>query len=108
MGKVTQMIFGAISPGKMDINLFSANITASAANSSADLLTDLKSGYLLGASPRKQFIAQFSGIFLGTIVTVIGFTLLVGDGSVLGHKQLPAPAAQTWRAVAEAMSKGLN
>ena len=108
MGKVTQMLFGAISPGKMDINLFSANITASAANSSADLLTDLKSGYLLGANPRKQFIAQFSGIFLGTIVTVIGFTLLVGDGSVLGQNQLPAPAAQTWRAVAEAMSKGLN
>ncbi len=108
MGKVTQMLFGAISPGKMDINLFSANITASAANSSADLLTDLKSGYLIGANPRKQFIAQFSGIFLGTVVTVIGFSLLVGDGSVLGTKQLPAPAAQTWRAVAEAMSKGLN
>lgn len=109
MGKVTQMLFGAISPGKMDINLFSANITASAANSSADLLTDLKSGYLLGANPRKQFIAQFSGIFLGTVVATIGFTLLVGDDpSVLGSTQLPAPAAQAWRAVAIAMSKGLH
>jgi OPT family oligopeptide transporter len=109
MGKVTQMLFGAISPGKMDINLFSANITASAANSSADLLTDLKSGYLLGANPRKQFIAQFSGIFIGTVVTVFGFSLLVGnDATILGSAQLPAPAAQTWKAVAEAMSKGLS
>ncbi len=109
MGKVTQMMFGAISPGKMDINLFSANITASAANSSADLLTDLKSGYLLGANPRKQFIAQFSGIFLGTVVAVIGFSMLVGsDPSALGSAQLPAPAAQAWRAVAIAMSKGLH
>jgi OPT family oligopeptide transporter len=109
MGKVTQMMFGVISPGKMDINLFSANITASAANSSADLLTDLKSGYLLGADPRKQFIAQFSGIFIGTVVTVIGFSLLVGsDGAVLGTAQLPAPAAQAWKAVAIALSKGLH
>src|SRR6185436_14439404 len=69
MGKVTQLIFGAISPGNVNVNLMSANITSGAAISSADLLTDLKSGYLLGANPRKQFIAQFCGIFIGTLVT---------------------------------------
>ena len=57
----------------MNINLMSANITAGAATSSADLLTDLKSGYLLGANPRKQFLAQFAGIFTGTVVTVLCF-----------------------------------
>ena len=61
MGKITQLTFGALSPGNMNVNLMAANITAGAATSSADLLTDLKSGYLLGAHPRKQFIAQFSG-----------------------------------------------
>ena len=66
MGKVTQLTFGALNPGNMNVNLMSANITAGAAASSADLLTDLKSGYLLGAHPRKQFIAQFAGIFIGT------------------------------------------
>ena len=65
MGKVTQLIFGVLSPGNMNVNLMSANITAGAAASSADLLTDLKSGYLLGANPRKQFLAQFAGIFAG-------------------------------------------
>src|ERR1051326_1339500 len=45
MGKVTQLVFGAMSPGNVNINLMSANITAGAATSSADLLTDLKSGY---------------------------------------------------------------
>ena len=53
MGKVTQLAFGAMSPGHVNINLMSANITAGAATSSADLLTDLKSGYLLGANPRQ-------------------------------------------------------
>ncbi len=107
MGKITQLIFGVVSPGNMNVNLMSANMTAAAAGSSADLLTDLKSGYLLGAHPRKQFIAQFAGIFVGTLVTVASFRLLVPDASVLGSDQFPAPAAQTWRAVAVALSHGL-
>src|SRR6266852_8422888 len=108
MGKITQLIFGALSPGHMNINLMSANITAASAGSSADLLTDLKSGYLLGAHPRKQFIAQFAGIFVGTLVSVLCFRLLVPDASALGTDQFPAPAAQTWRAVAVALSEGLR
>ena len=108
MGKITQLTFGALSPGNMDVNLMSANITAGAATSSADLLTDLKSGYLLGAHPRKQFIAQFAGIFVGTLVTVAAFRMLVPDASVLGTDQFPAPAAQTWKGVAEAMAQGLG
>jgi uncharacterized oligopeptide transporter (OPT) family protein len=108
MGKITQLTFGALSPGHMNINLMSANITAAAAGSSADLLTDLKSGYLLGAHPRKQFIAQFAGIFVGTLVSVLCFRLLVPDASALGTDQFPAPAAQTWRAVAVALSEGLG
>ena len=40
--------------------MMSANVVSSAAISSADLLTDLKSGYLLGANPRKQFLAQLA------------------------------------------------
>jgi uncharacterized oligopeptide transporter (OPT) family protein len=108
MGKVTQLIFGPLNPGNMTVNLMSANITAGAAASSADLLTDLKSGYLLGANPRKQFLAQFAGIFTGTVVTVLCFRALVPDPSVLGTDQFPAPSAQTWKAVAEALSKGLE
>jgi len=108
LGKVTQLIFGALNPGNMNINLMSANITSSTALSSADLLTDLKSGYLLGANPRKQFIAQFCGIFVGTVATVLAFRVLVPTASVLGSDQFPAPAAQTWRVVALALSKGFE
>jgi len=108
MGKITQLVFGVLSPGNMNVNLMSANVTAATAGSSADLLTDLKSGYLLGANPRKQFIAQFAGIFVGTLVTVLSFRLLVPEASALGTDQFPAPAAQTWRAVAVALSHGLR
>jgi len=108
MGKIMQLTFGSISPGNMNINLMAAGITSGAAGSSADLLTDLKSGYLLGAHPRKQFIAQFSGIFIGTVVTVLAFKILVPNAQTLGSDQFPAPAAQTWKGVALAMSHGLS
>jgi uncharacterized oligopeptide transporter (OPT) family protein len=108
MGKVTQLIFGGLSPGNVNVNLMSANITAGAATSSADLLTDLKSGYLLGANPRQQFLAQLSGIFVGTLVSVLAFAALVPNAQVLGTDQFPAPAAQTWSAVAIALGRGLS
>jgi len=108
LGKVTQLTFGLIAPGKAIMNLMAANVTAGSAGSSATLLTDLKSGYLLGAHPRKQFLAQFSGIFIGTVVTVLIFRALVPDASVLGSEQFPAPAAQVWKAVAIALSEGIS
>ena len=108
MGKVTQLVFGGLSPGNVNVNLMSANITSSAAISAADLLTDLKSGYLLGANPRKQFIAQFTGIFIGTLATVLAFAVMVPTVSVLGSDQFPAPAAQAWRVVALALSRGFE
>ena len=107
MGKITQLTFGAVRPGNMNVNLMGACITAGAADSSSDLLIDLKSGYLLGANPRKQFIAQFSGIFVGTLVTVLSFQVIVPNAAALGSDQFPAPSAQTWAAVALALNEGL-
>jgi uncharacterized oligopeptide transporter (OPT) family protein len=108
MGQLTQMIVGGIHPGSATTTLMSANVVSSAAISSADLLTDLKSGYLLGANPRKQFLAQFSGIFIGTLVSVLAFGVIIprDKPDLLGSDQFPAPAAQSWRAVALTMSQG--
>jgi len=107
MGKITQLMFGTLAPSAMVTNLMTASVTAGAAGSSADLLTDLKSGYLLGANPRKQFLAQFVGIFIGTLVVVPAFYFLVPSASVLGTDQWPAPAAQVWAKVAQLLSNGL-
>lgn len=108
MGKITQLTFGFLAPSKMTTNLMTAGLTAGAAGSSADLLNDLKSGYLLGANPRQQFIAQFSGIFAGTLVIVPAFYLIVPDASVLGGAQWPAPSAQVWAKVAELLKEGFS
>ena len=108
MGKITQLTYGVIAPGKVVTNLMTACLTAGAASSSADLLTDLKSGYLLGANPRKQFIAQFLGIFAGTLAVVPAFYLIVPDASVLGSDKWPAPSAQVWAAVAKLLASGVS
>ncbi|MBN1421407.1 MAG: OPT/YSL family transporter [Planctomycetes bacterium] len=108
MGKITQLMYGVIAPSNITTNLMTASVTAAAASSSADLLTDLKSGYLLGANPRRQSIAQFFGIFAGAIVIVPAFYLLVPSADVLGGEQFPAPAAQVWKGVAELLAKGIG
>ncbi len=117
MGKVTQLMYGAITPKSMrveqptqtqNVNLMAACITAGVADSASDLLIDLKSGYVLGANPRKQFLAQAAGIFVGTAVTVPVFYLLVPDAQSLGTDQWPAPAAQVWASVAKLLSQGLG
>ncbi len=108
MGKITQLTYGILAPGHMVTNLMTAGVTAGAAGSAADLLTDLKSGYLLGANPRKQFLAQLAGVFAGTAIVVPAFFLLVPDVSVLGSDRFPAPAAQVWAGVAKLLSNGLE
>ncbi|MHB0996198.1 MAG: OPT family oligopeptide transporter [Elusimicrobiales bacterium] len=108
MGKITQLTFGILAPSNMTTNLMTASVTAGAAGATADLLVDLKSGYLLGANPRRQFIAQFLGIFAGTLVVVPAFYVLVPDASILGSDQWPAPAAQVWAAVAKLLSNGVH
>ncbi len=108
MGKITQLFYGVVAPAGIITNLMTACVTAGAASSAADLLTDLKSGYLLGANPRKQFIAQFLGIFAGALVIVPAFYLIVPNPSVLGGEKFPAPAAQIWKGVAELLAHGLS
>jgi uncharacterized oligopeptide transporter (OPT) family protein len=106
MGKVMQLLFAVLSPGNINANLAAAGIAANSASSSADLLTDLKSGYLLGANPRRQFLAQFFGVFFGTIAIVPVWFLMVPNKEVL--EKFAAPATRQWEAVARVLTKGLD
>ncbi|MBK9142465.1 MAG: OPT/YSL family transporter [Candidatus Melainabacteria bacterium] len=106
MGKITQLTYAVLAPSNITTNLMAASVTANIASSSADLLTDLKSGYLLGANARKQFIAQFIGVFFGCMAIVPAWYLMVPDKAALD--KFNPPAANMWRAVAEALSNGIH
>ncbi len=108
MGKLTQLIYAVLPGAKFNavINLMAAGTTASAGGSAADLLTDLKSGYLLGANPRKQFLAQFFGIFFGTLAIVPAWYLMVPTKKVL--EDFNPPATNMWKAVADLLTQGIH
>ncbi|MCA9691861.1 MAG: OPT/YSL family transporter, partial [Myxococcales bacterium] len=57
-----------------------------------DMMLDLKSGYLVGASPRKQQIAQLLATWLGPIL-VMGLIYVLHEAYTLGSEKLPAPQA---------------
>lgn len=108
LGKITQITFGALDVGNVTTNLMTANVTAGVGLHSADLLTDLKSGYILGADPRQQFWAQFLGVVAGSVFVVPAYHLLIPTPDLLGSDQWPAPGAQTWKSVAELLAKGFH
>ncbi|MDX2107034.1 MAG: OPT family oligopeptide transporter [Candidatus Melainabacteria bacterium] len=102
MGKITQLAYAFLAPTNMTTNLMAASVTANSAVASADLLTDLKSGYLLGANPRKQFWAQFIGVFFGSIAIVPAWFAMVPNKEVL--ESYNPPSTVMWKAMAEALS----
>ncbi len=108
MGKVTQLLY-AILPGAKglaSVNLMAAGVTAASGNASADLLTDLKSGYLLGANPRKQFIAQFCGIFFGIFAVIPAWYAMVPNKAAL--EAMNPPATNMWKATADLLTQGIH
>jgi putative OPT family oligopeptide transporter len=107
MGKVTQLVFGGVLKGQITPNLMAASVTGGAASQVGDLLTDLKTGHLLGSKPRYQFFAQVAGVFVGSVFAAYAYTLLVNPED-LGGEKWPAPAAQTWAKVAELLANGLD
>ena len=58
-----------------------------------DLMLDLKTGYLVGASPKKQQIGQFLATWLGPIV-VMALIFVLHKAYTLGSERLPAPQGQ--------------
>jgi len=93
---VTIMIF--ITRGMDDSSAIIAAVMVGAAvcvamSQATDLMLDLKTGYLVGATPRVQQYGQFLGAWLGPIL-VVSLIFILHEAYGLGSKQLPAPQGQ--------------
>ncbi|KPK61174.1 MAG: oligopeptide transporter OPT family protein [Gammaproteobacteria bacterium SG8_31] len=64
-----------------------------AMSQATDLMLDLKTGYLVGATPRMQQAGQFLGAWLGPIL-IIGVIYVLHEAYGLGSEKLPAPQGQ--------------
>ncbi|HON07461.1 MAG TPA: OPT family oligopeptide transporter [Verrucomicrobiota bacterium] len=110
MGKLTQLVFGVLAPGNITTNLATAGITAEVAGNAANLLMDIKPGYMLGGKPRQQAIGHVLGIIAGAIISVPIFYLVFlhkGPENLI-TEQYPMPAATIWKAVAEVLTMGIS
>ncbi|KAF8893097.1 OPT oligopeptide transporter protein-domain-containing protein, partial [Infundibulicybe gibba] len=115
VAKASQLIFGGIGkgsglpqdPARM-LNLSAGVIAAGSAAQASDMTGDLKTGYLLRAKPRNQFIAQLCGSVVAVFLTSGLFILFTK--APLASCLLPractygAPSVSAWAAVAVAVS----
>ena len=112
MGKITQIVFAGLAPGVPTTNLMAAAVTGAGASQAGDMMQDLKTGYMLGASPRKQFIAQIIGIAAGIVVCVPAYIMVDTVYDIGGltdpERGLPAPAAFAWKGMAELLATGVS
>jgi len=76
-----------------------------AMSQATDLMLDLKTGYLVGASPRKQQMGQFLGTWLGPIV-IMALIFVLHKAYTLGSERLEAPQGTVLAGVMEGILGG--
>lgn len=76
-----------------------------AMSQSTDLMLDLKTGYLVGASPRKQYLGQFLGAWLGPIL-MVGLIFLMHEAYTIGSDKLPAPHGKALASMISSVTGG--
>ncbi len=79
--------------------------TCVAMSQATDLMLDLKTGYLVGATPRMQQMGQFIGAWLGPLVVIV-LIFVLDNAYGLGSEKLPAPQAQALASTVEGILGG--
>ena len=80
-------------------------IVAIAASKAGDISQDLKTGYLVGATPARQQLGQLIGAGFACWA-VAGTVLLLGGAYQFGSKEIPAPQATLMKTIIEGVLSG--
>ncbi|OZJ02039.1 hypothetical protein BZG36_05084 [Bifiguratus adelaidae] len=117
LGNASQLIFGGVAKGvgqapvqNQLLNLLAGMVTLGASEQSADMMSDLKTAHLLGASPRAQLYAQLFGAIVSIFMSVLMYILFSAAypciNSLSGQATctFPVPDVGAWRAIATAIT----
>jgi OPT family oligopeptide transporter len=96
---------GWIDPGARAAVLTVGTIVAVAASKAGDISQDLKTGFLVGATPAKQQLGQLIGAAFACWA-VAGTVLLLGQSYTFGSAELPAPQATLMKTIIEGVLAG--
>ena len=116
LSKITQFTMGAIDRSNPASNLLPAGMTSEIAANAANLLSDIKPGYMLGGKPRHQAAGHVIGLVAGVAACVPLYFLLflapdasgVRSAETIISEQFSMPGAVQWKGVAEIIAKGLE
>ena len=76
-----------------------------AAAIAGDISQDLKTGYIVGATPYKQQVGEIIGV-IASAIAVGGVLYILNDAWSYGSQELPAPQAQLMKMVVEGVMNG--
>ena len=96
---------GWVGPGARAGVLTVGTIVAIAASKAGDISQDLKTGWLVGATPARQQLGQVIGAAFACWA-VAGTVLLMGSAYEFGSKAIPAPQATLMKTIIEGVLAG--
>ncbi len=96
--------FGWVEPGARAAVLTVGTIVAVAASKAGDISQDLKTGFLVGATPARQQLGQLIGAACACWAVAATVMLLSSYG--FGSKELPAPQATLMKTIIEGVLSG--
>ncbi|MBL8111946.1 MAG: OPT/YSL family transporter, partial [Acidobacteria bacterium] len=96
---------GWVDAGARAAVLTVGTIVAVAASKAGDISQDLKTGYLVGATPARQQLGQLIGASVACWA-VAATVLLLGQAFEFGSKEIPAPQATLMKTIIEGVLSG--
>lgn len=99
IGKLSQLVFALVipsnHPARILINVVAGGIAEAGAQQAGDLMQDLKTGHLIGASPRAQFVAQIIGTLYSVVLSGIMYKVY-NNVYEIPSQQFRIPTAIIW------------
>jgi putative OPT family oligopeptide transporter len=96
---------GWVDPGSRAAVLTVGTLVAIAASKAGDISQDLKTGFLVGATPAKQQLGQLLGASFACWA-VAGTVVLLGSRGSFGTAEFPAPQATLMKTIIEGVLAG--
>lgn len=102
ISKLTQLLFSLATPAShfsrrtaLVTNLLAGAVSESGALQAGDMMQDLKTGHLLGASPKAQFYGQIIGSLVGAVLSTAVYKMYVNVYEIPGD-MFQTPTAYVW------------
>lgn len=102
ISKLTQLLFSLATPSShfsrrtaLVTNLLAGAVSESGALQAGDMMQDLKTGHILGASPKAQFYGQVIGSLVGAVLSTAVYKIYVNTYEIPGD-MFQTPTAYVW------------